>query len=406
MKSSGALIQQSGSLIQPPQGKVPRQGNTGMLISAHYLEIEYLLNRVEKSITHYQTLGVERSATNEDIILAYHKTISVLHPSYYKIRAAFPDEMLMRIDETFNKVSEAFSVLTSNRKRSDYDKGLHHRPAYTPLPIDAPKVHSITERRAQQTGKASNQPAPEALSPEAISIAASVGEQPAFTKPWSVEASINRRRYERFKLCVPALIAGYDSVNGRWQEVAKTVDVSRRGVAVNMKKHARHGAVVHVTLPLPTKFRSHGFSEPGYNMYAIVRRVELAKDGMRVVGLEFIGAHPPAGYLHKPWATFRTQKWSGPDRRREPRYERAEPVVVEYLNESHQSIGKEVAFTENVSLSGARVTVNAAPEEFDLVRIISADRSFESLALVRNQFAASDGLERLCLQFLDNNWPV
>lgn len=405
MKSSGALVQQSGSLIQPPHGKVPRQGNTGKLISAHYLEIEYLLNRVENSITHYQTLGVERSATNEDIILAYHKTISVLHPSYYKIRAAFPDEMLMRIDETFNKVSEAFSVLTNQRKRSDYDKGLH-RPAYTPLPLDTPKVHSITERRAQQTGNASNQPALEALTPEAINIAASVGEQPAFTKPWTVEASVNRRRYERFKLCVPALIAGYDSASGRWQEVAKTVDVSRRGVAVNVKKHVRHGAVVHVTLPLPIKFRSHGFSEPGYNMYAIVRRVELAKDGMRIVGLEFIGAHPPAGYLHKPWATFRTQKWSGPDRRREPRYERAEPVVVEYLNDSHQSIGKEVAFTENVSLSGARVTVNAVPEEFDLVRVISADRSFESLALVRNQFAASDGLERLCLQFLDNKWPV
>ncbi|HVG19778.1 MAG TPA: DnaJ domain-containing protein, partial [Blastocatellia bacterium] len=110
--------------MQPPHGKVVRQGNTGKLISAHYLEMEYLLNRVENSTTHYQTLGVERSAANEDIILAYHNTISVLHPSYYKIRAAFPDEMLMRIDETFNKVSEAFAVLTSHRKRAEYDKGL------------------------------------------------------------------------------------------------------------------------------------------------------------------------------------------------------------------------------------------------------------------------------------------
>ncbi|HVG18192.1 MAG TPA: DnaJ domain-containing protein, partial [Blastocatellia bacterium] len=396
---------QSGSSIQPPQGKAVRQGNTGKLISAHYLEIEYLLNRVENSLTHYQTLGIERSASNEDIILAYHNTISVLHPSYYKIRAAFPDEMLMRIDETFNKVSEAFSVLTNQRKRAEYDKGFH-RPAYTPLPFDATKAHPIKERRAQQPVAGSNQHAVEAGNHETISIEASLGQQPAFTKPWSEEAAINRRRYERFKLCVPALITGHDSANGRWQEVAKTVDVSRRGVALSMKKHVRHGAVMHVTLPLPTKFRSHGFSEPGYNMYAIARRVEPPKDGVRIVGLEFIGANPPAGYLHKPWATFRTQKWSGPDRRREPRFERVEPVVIEYLNNSHQSVGKEVAFTENVSISGARVTVNAAPEEFDMVRIISADRSFESLALLRNQFAASDGLERLCLQFLDNKWPV
>jgi hypothetical protein len=405
MKGSGALIHQSGSLIQSAQGKPVKQGNTGKLISAHYLEIEYLLNRVENSTTHYQSLGVERAATNEDIIFAYHKTISVLHPSYYKVRAAFPDEMLMRIDETFNKVSEAFAVLTNHRKRAEYDKSLY-RPAYTPLPLDAPKVHSINERRAQQPDKATNQPVVAMGNHETINIEASLGQPPVFTKPWSEEAAINRRRYERFKLCVPALLAGYDSANGRWQEVARTIDVSRRGVAVNMKKHVHHGTVLHVTLPLPIKFRSHGFSEPGYNMYAIVRRVELPQEGVRLVGLEFIGAHPPAGYLHKPWATFRTQKWSGPDRRREPRFERVEPVVVEYLNDSHQSIGKEVAFTENVSLGGLRVTVNSAPEEFDLVRVISADRSFESLAMVRNQFAAGDGLERLCLQFLDNKWPV
>jgi curved DNA-binding protein CbpA len=405
MKTSGALVQPSETVLQPPQGRPARVGNTGKLISAHYLEIEYLLNRVENSVTHYQTLGVERSATNEDIILAYHKTVAVLHPSYYKIRAAFPDEMLMRIDETFNKVSEAFSVLTSHRNRAEYDKGFQRR-AYTPLPMDAPKGQSKQESRIQPPEKAKNQPALETASDDTIRIKNSLGQQPAFTKPWSEAAVVNRRRYERFKLCVPALIAGYDSANERWQEVAKTIDVSRMGVAIHIKKRVRYGAVLHVTLPLPTKFRNHGFSEPGYNMYAIVRRVELADEGVRIAGLEFIGAHPPAGYLHKPWATFRTQKWGGPDRRREPRYDRIEPIVIEYLDESRQSLGKEVAFTENISLSGARVTVNSPPEEFELVRVISADRSFESLAAVRNQFAAGDGLERLCLQFLDNKWPV
>jgi curved DNA-binding protein CbpA len=405
MKTSGALDQPSQSLAQPPQSKAPRGGNTGKLISAHYLEIEYLLNRVENSTTHYQTLGVERSATNEDIILAYHKTIAVLHPSYYKIRAAFPDDMLMRIDETFNKVSEAFSMLTSNRKRVEYDKSIQRR-AGAPLPLEAPTVHSMNERRAQPLGASKKPPALETQSDDTISIKTTLGQQPVFTKPWSEEAAINRRRYERFKLCVPALLAGYDSASERWQEVGKTIDVSRMGVAVQIKKRVRHGMVLHITLPLPTKFRSHGFSEPGYNMYAIVRRVEPAVEGIIVAGLEFLGAHPPAGYLHKPWAAFRTQKWAGPDRRREPRFERAEPIVIEYLDDARQSLGKEVAFTENVSLSGARVTVNSPPDDYEMVRVISADRSFESLAIVRNQFAATDGLERLCLQFLDNNWPV
>ena len=64
-----------------------------------------------------------------------------------------------------------------------------------------------------------------------------------------------------------------------------------------MRKRLTHGSVVHVTLPLPTKLRSHGFSEAGYNMYAIVRRVEPLADGFRITGLEFIGATPPADYL-------------------------------------------------------------------------------------------------------------
>jgi hypothetical protein len=136
--------------------------------------------------------------------------------------------------------------------------------------------------------------------------------RPVFTKA-PVKQNVERRRCERFKLTVPVLIAGYESSGGKWQEVTKTIDVSRIGVAIRMRRRLKHGLVVHITLPLPAKLRSHGFSEAGYNMYAIVRRVEPLIDGMRVVGLEFIGATPPGDYLYKPWATFRTQKmeWTG-----------------------------------------------------------------------------------------------
>jgi hypothetical protein len=154
------------------------------------------------------------------------------------------------------------------------------------------------------------------------------------------------------------------------------------------------------------KLRSHGFTEQGYNMYAIVRRVEPLTDGFRLVGLEFIGGHPPAGYLHKPHGKFRTQKWSGPDRRREERFEIAESVMIEYLDESQNIVAREVAVTENISASGARVSVKSAPPVLEMVRVTGANRSFESLAIVRNHYATEDGSERLCLQFKDNKWPI
>ena len=62
--------------------------NTGKLISAYYLEIDYLLDRVEGSTTHYQTLGVERSASNEEIITAYQNSVRSFTDAFDMFRAA------------------------------------------------------------------------------------------------------------------------------------------------------------------------------------------------------------------------------------------------------------------------------------------------------------------------------
>ncbi len=393
MSNSGGLIRSSAPL------------NTGKLISTYYLEIEYLLERIEGANTHYQTLGVERSANSEEVILAYQKAVTVLHPSYHKVRAAVPDEMLVRVDQAFKKVSQAFSVLTDSKKRGQYDGQQRTPRSYATVPLELPNLRPQPLTNAPQTkdAEASDN---KHVNAEAVQINVAQEMRPVFTRASAHEASVERRRCERFKLTVPVLIAGYDSTGGKWQEVTKTINVSRIGAAVRMRRRVKHGLVVHITLPLPTKLRSHGFSEAGYNMYAIVRRVEPLIDGMRVVGLEFIGASPPTDYLYKPWSTFRTQKWIGHDRRREPREERAEAVAVEYLDETMQRISREAGITEDVSSSGARVCVKAAPPEFEFVRITSPNRSFNSLALVRNQWSGTDRFGRLCLQFVEQKWPM
>jgi hypothetical protein len=392
MSNSGGLIRTSAPL------------NTGKLISSYYLEIDYLLERIEGATTHYQTLGVERAAKSDEVILAYQKSVTVLHPGYHKVRNAVPDEMLGRIDQAFKKVSDGFSVLIDSSKRAQYDEQRSPR-AYGTLPLDGPKP------KAPQRSRTAAQPGNEAikkqpLKAETVDINIAQEMRPVFTRAAIQQGTVERRRCERFKLTVPVLVAGYEQTGKKWQEVTKTIDVSRIGVGLRMRLAVKHGIVVHITLPLPTKLRSHGFSEAGYNMYAIVRRVEPLIDGMRIVGLEFIGANPPTDFIYKPWATFRTQKWIGPDRRRERRDERIEPVAVEYLDGSMKRIGREAAVTENVSLNGARVCVRAAPPEFEFVRITSPNRTFTSLSLVRNHWAGTDGFDRLCLQFVENTWPM
>lgn len=396
-ESSEPLAQSSGALRRTRQSK--RRANTGKLIHEHYLEIEYLMERIEKAITHYQTLGLERSATNDEVVEAYHQAIAVLHPSYYKVRAAVPDEMLSRIDHAFNKVSQAFVALTSHKKRIEYDRSINRR-APVPLPLDIPPAETVGAGAKQGRANGGALPGGE----DVVSIHVS-SERPVLIKQAPREPGANRRRCDRFKLSVPALVAGYGQ-KSKWNEVTRTVDVSRMGVAIQMRRRVRHGAVLHITLPLPTRLRYHGFSEPGYNMYAIVRRVEPVKDGARVVGLEFIGPQPPAGFLHKPWATFRTQIWEGPDRRREPRFDLVERVAVEYLDERGGTISREVAVTENVSAGGARIVIKAAPPEYETVRVSGRGKQFESTAFVRNQYSGQDGFERLCVQFVERKWPV
>jgi curved DNA-binding protein CbpA len=409
-------MRNSASLITPEPGSMPL--NTGKLISAYYLEIDYLLERVEGATTHYQTLGLERSAAADEVISAYQKSVAVLHPSYYKVRAAVPDDMLVRVDRAFKKLSQAFADLTDLNKRTQYDVALNSRLSTTRL-HDAAEGHQGHQSRIPVAPQSPHEPRkPE--KPEkkdrvqekthgpaaAAEIRVSPELRAVFSRSSKQPVTLERRRCERFKLSVPALLAGYDSEGGKWQEVTKTINVSRMGVAVWLRREVRHGLVVHITLPLPTKLRSHGFSEAGYNMYAIVRRVEPLIEGRRVVGLEFIGATPPTDFLHKPWSTFRTQKWAGPDRRREPRERRAEPVAVEYLDETMKRISREAALTEDVSSSGARVRVKSPPAHFEFVRVTSPKLSFNGLALLRNQWMGEDGFKRLCLQFVDQKWPM
>jgi len=188
--------------------------------------------------------------------------------------------------------------------------------------------------------------------------------------------------------------------------VAETLNVSRTGVRLRMRRRVRHGTIVYVALPLPPKLRNHGYTDPSYRVYALVRRVEPCKKGVRVVGVEFVGEYPPVGYLDKPWATFQAKKWGGKDRRRKPREKRRDVVWVEYLTKSMQCIRQESGRTEDVSDGGMRVCVRSAPAEFELVKVSDPDKGTESFAEVCNRFFAADGLERLCLKYLDNGQMV
>lgn len=368
-------------------------------ISEYFLELEGSLDRIERAITYYQVLDLERTASAEETRLAYQQVITMLSPSY-SIRMTMPEQMVGRVHRAFTKASQAYSVLSNFGRRIQYDNSLVVKTTQ-PLPVEVPDP----SRSGMPFANASttNSAAP---GQEIISINSATMHKVVYSTFSHTAKGDNRRRCERFKLSLPVRVVGHDRRAGKWHEMAETIDVSRTGVNIRLRRRVRYGNVLYVTLPLPVKLRAHGYADSSYNVYALVRRVDAPKRGVRTIGLEFLGEHPPSGYLDKPWATFRTKTWAGHERRRKPRINKLEVVEIEYFNEAMQSIAREAARTENISRSGLRMMVKAAPPDFELIKVTCAKHAFESLAVLRSRFVGKDGVERACVQFIDCEWPA
>lgn len=389
-------------------------------ISTYYLELDRLLDAIERATTYYQILSVDRTASLEEIRDSYLQAVTRLFPAY-AISAVVPAETLARMDRAFTRVTGAMSVLGSQPKRAEYDNVLGNKltKGLDPLALRAAQDRPAVERTAALNKPAFTAPQPQPARPqpakpqpqpsthasESIDIKRLPMQKEVYKEFARATQADNRRRSERFRLSIPVRAIGHDRKSGKWNEMTQTVDVSRTGVNLRLQRRVRHGTVLYLTLPLPTKLRSHGYSDSTYNVYALVRRVDPPSKGTRFVGLEFLGEHPPPGYLEKPWATFRTGRWGGSERRRRPRVDRQEEVWIEYLTDALQSLGREHAVTENLSRTGARILVKGAPVEFDLVKITSIKRSFEGFAALRNRYYGKDKAERICIEFTDKEFP-
>jgi curved DNA-binding protein CbpA len=73
---------------------------------------------VRKQLTLYDTLGVERDASNQDIRSAFRKLALKYHPD------RFADGQREQAEERFQGITEAFNVLRDPDSREKYDKGI------------------------------------------------------------------------------------------------------------------------------------------------------------------------------------------------------------------------------------------------------------------------------------------
>jgi DnaJ-class molecular chaperone len=75
---------------------------------------------MRKQVTLYDTLGVERDASDEDVRRAFRRLALKYHPD------RFAGDQRAEAEERFQGITEAFNVLSHPESRDSYDKEISH----------------------------------------------------------------------------------------------------------------------------------------------------------------------------------------------------------------------------------------------------------------------------------------
>jgi hypothetical protein len=359
--------------IKDPGSDVPKKTYSDEQIRDYLADLEDLLEFIESAETHYSVLDVDELATTGEIKIAYTRATALLNPAQYHLDLPQPEEFLLRIDEAFEKVSQAFSVLVNFTRRVEYDDTLFQRE------------EMVSE--AQENNH---------LLPAANNIESRFDEAQEREKKTDNE----RRRYRRFELSLMVNVTGYDESGKLWAEMTQSVDVSVSGARLRLATPVYKGLVVRLSMPMPMTLRSYGFFDNSYDVFAIVRRIDPSDEANSLIGLEFLGDQPPPGYFDKPWDVFQIIPSKVEERRKSPRKKGIKPFQIEYYDSELNLLGREKAISEDFGLGGMRLCVKDMPSSFNLVRVTSVSGKFESLAIVTKRFSGKDGQERLCLSFI------
>jgi PilZ domain len=237
-----------------------------------------------------------------------------------------------------------------------------------------------------------------------------------------------RRLRERLEMPLPVRIHCRESADHGWVEKTRLIDITPFGARLSIGRPSEPGRLLHLTMPLPRQLRSFDYTEEQYNIWALVRHVRAlaAAEGRPPrfeVGLAFIGKHPPLSFEADPSQRFEIASapaddnlWSmrelpdseathAGERRAELRRAMAVEVVIEVYDAEGNIFAREATRTENISRRGMSVLTELDIERGRYVRVRSAHYRVAVFAAVRRLRRAADGLKRLHLEFVGEQWP-
>lgn len=204
------------------------------------------------------------------------------------------------------------------------------------------------------------------------------------------------------RLSLPIRIQGQYPDGATWEEMTTTSDASAGGASAVLRHIVLRGQAVHISLPLPKRFRTADVGAPSYRVYAVISSVKPNGE----VGLRFLGKDPPGGYTRNDAGLFLMPPVapSAPERRAHPRREGAFFFVIKPVGEGGERRA-EAIIADNLGLGGARVKTLQPFVLGEVLEIEEAAGAFRTRATVRNVSLGSDNVWRLNLMFVDTPAP-
>jgi hypothetical protein len=216
-----------------------------------------------------------------------------------------------------------------------------------------------------------------------------------------------RRKQRRLPIRLPVRVQGRDPDGSTWEEMTSCEDASAGGVGLRLAHPVQLGQVLHLSLPLPQRFRQYDLTDPSYRVYTLVRNIRPTDPRPRV-GVVFLGRHPPRGTESLPAELFFMPGDPRPVERR--KFPRQVARLVVRLEAEHAPGGvakEEKTIAEDVGTWGAQVVATSLPVvKGSLLTVEEIGGDFKTRAEVRNITIGADGHPRLNLLFLDHSAPV
>lgn len=233
-----------------------------------------------------------------------------------------------------------------------------------------------------------------------------------------------KRIRERLALHLPVRVRVRETSDYAWTEMTRLINVTPFGAGFTLKRPTEKGRLLHMTIPMPRQLRVFDHVEDQYRIWAIVRylKTELTADDLVfLVGVAFIGKRPPASYEQEPWrrydvATNFSERLPtteelidsafANDSSDETRHQIAVDMRVELLDENGGVLEAEQTVSESIGRHGATLFTTLNVDQGRFIRVTSGQHKITAHAAIRSRYTGADGIARIQVEFVDQEWPL